>query len=567
VTDTARPVFGGTRYLAAITAAVASVAVGVGLWNWRPGDDLTEPTEIERPLVAVRPFRSLSTDPQQAYLAAGMTDEIRGQLSQVSSLRVLSRDAVDAYKEGELSRMVRELAVRNVVDGTVRVDGNRVRISAELVDASTSETLWSDQYDRELADILAVPSEVAVQITGALRSKLTAHERQRVGSRPTSNLEAYRLYLQAQQMSPLSDRAVNVQAMELLRKAIALDPRFAVAQAVLAYRLVLLGSYDEPSYVDEGIKQAQEALRIDPSLAAGHFTLARAYDHKGLEAQSRQAYLRALELDPNFVPAMRNFSLHEAWYGRLDESLYWGRRGFELAGRSGNDYYHVAVPLLALRDDEATGKWLADAERRFPDFLRIQHMLALLDIVHDQPGKAAARTAALSARLPENEEVRFQRADVAFLTNSTDLEKAHEALMARAASNFVGVPESIRVRYAYALRKRDAARAESLLVEAGRIAREKMTRGDQTPALRIEMAAVATLRGDPASALDWLSRAYDTGYRDYGLLERDPIIRELGSSQRVKEIIDRMRVDVDGQRERARARDLLDVDSLLGPGT
>jgi TolB-like protein/tetratricopeptide (TPR) repeat protein len=516
--------------------------------------------------VAVRPFRSLSADPQQGYFAAGMTDEIRGQLSQVSSLRVLSRNAVDAYKEGESSRMVRELAVRNVVDGSVRVDGNRVRISAELVDASTSETLWSDQYDRELADILAVQSEVAVQITRALHSKLTPHEQQRVGSRPTNNLEAYKLYLQALQMSPLSDRAVNMKSMELLRTAIALDPRFAVAQARLAYRLVFLATYDDPSYVDEAIKQAQEALRIDPSLAAGHFALASAYDLKGLEAQSRQAFLRALELDPNFVPAMHNFSLHEAWYGRLDESLYWGRRSFELSGKTGNDYYHVAVPLLAIRDDDSTRRWLSDAERRFPNFHRIQQMLALLDVLQDQPGKAAARTVALNARLPENEEVKFQRADVAFLTNSTDLEKAHEALMARAASNFISVPESIRVRYAYALRRRgDARRAESLLVEAGRIAREKMARGDQTPALRIEMAAVATLRGDPASALDWLSRAYDIGFRDYGLLERDPIIRELGSGQRVKEIIDRMKRDVEGQRERARARELLDIDSLLGP--
>jgi serine/threonine protein kinase/Tfp pilus assembly protein PilF len=557
---------GRSRYLAAIAAVVLIVSAGAAAWVWRGASTPTTPTERDRPLVAVRSFRSLSADPQQGYFAAGMTDEIRGQLSQVASLRLLSRNALDAYKEGESSRMVRELGIRNLVDGSVRVDGNRVRISAELVDASTNETLWSDSYDRELSDILAVQSDVALQITRALDANLSPHEQKRVELRPTSNVEAYKLYLQSQQTGALTNRARNLEAMELLRQALALDPRFAVAQARLAYRLVFMGYYDDPAFIDNGIAEAQAALAADPDLPYAYFTLGTAYSMKGMGAQARQAFLRALELDPNHVSAMNNFSIHEAMFGRLDESLYWGRRGFELSGKAGNDYYHVAVPLVNIRDDDGARRWLMDAERRFPDFHRVHSMIVLLDILQGHAERAVARSDALRTRLPHDEEAKFLRADVAFLTNSTDLEKAHEVLMERAASSSLYVRLTVRVRSAYALQKRgDTVRANQLLAEAERIAREKVHRGDQNPALRAELAAVSVLRGDQAGALDWLSQAYDSGYRDYGFLELDPILAALGSNARFREVLDRMKKDVDAQRARARDRGLLDIDGLLAP--
>jgi TolB-like protein/Tfp pilus assembly protein PilF/predicted Ser/Thr protein kinase len=505
----ARPRPARARYPVAIAAIALLVSAGTAAWLWRAARTTT--SEQDRPLVAVRPFRSLSSDPQQGYFAAGMTDEIRGQLSQVSSLRLLSRNALDGYKDADASRMVRELGIRNLVDGSVRVDGNRVRIAAELVDASNNETLWSDTYDRELSDILAVQSDVAVQITRALHANLSPREQQRVGLRPTNNLEAYKLYLQSQQLGLLTvDRAKNLEAMDLLRKALALDPRFAVAQARLAYRLYFMAYYDDPSYIDRGIAEAKAALAVDPALPYAYFTLGSAYGAKGMDAQARQAFLRALELDPSHVGSMSNFSIHEATYGRLDESLYWGRRGFELSGKNANDYYHVAVPLVNIRDDDGARKWLVDAERRFPDFHRVQMMIALLDLVQGRTAEAVARSEAQRARSPQDEEVKFLRADVAFLSSSNDLEKAHEALMERVASSFTTVYESVRLRYAYALRKKgDRTRAAPLLAEAERIAREKTDRGDKTPALRTELAAASVLRGDHAGALDG-SRARTT---------------------------------------------------------
>jgi hypothetical protein len=110
---------------------------------------------------------------------------------------------------------------------------------------------------------------------------------------------------------------------------------------------------------------------------------------------------------------MNNLSIHEALFGRLDESLYWGIRGFSLSGKTGNDYYHVAIPLLILRDDESSRKLLLDGERRFPEMSRVQMMLATLDFYQGRPDQARARSSSASARAPGDEELMFLKADLA----------------------------------------------------------------------------------------------------------------------------------------------------------
>jgi TolB-like protein len=554
---------GRTRYFAAALAVILVAAAGAGTWLWRfrsvaPGG------APDRPLVAVRPFRNLSADPQQGFFAAGMTQEIRGQLSQVGSLRLLSGNALDSYKD-DVGRVVRELGVRHFVDGSVRVDGHRVRVSAELVDASSHQTVWSDQYDRNLADMLTVQSEIAVQIARALRASLSPGEQQRLEKRPTDNAEAYALYLRSQQITG-GAREPNLEGMALLRKALRLDPRFAAAQARLAYRLIFMGYYDSTSYIDQGIAEAEGALRSDPSLPAGYFALGTGYSMKGMEAQARQAFLRALELDPNHTGAMANFSILELEHARLDEALYWGRRLFTLSGKRGNDFYHLVVPLVNLRADAVSRTVLEEAERRFPTFPRMQTTLAILELLEGKPGQAVARVNAIAAREPQNEEVKRIRADLLVLADAPDLEAVLEPLMERSASNALLAGPTARLRYASLLARRgEAGRAAPLIAEAERIAREKIDGGNDDSMLRIEMAGAAALRQDADAALDWLARAYDAGYRDYGFIERDPLFAELGSNSRFRELLDRTRKDVDAQRRRAEERGLMRIDDLLAP--
>ncbi|MEQ1693750.1 MAG: protein kinase, partial [Gemmatimonas sp.] len=267
-----------TGPLTAAAIAVLLIAAATTVWMSR-APAAPAASELDRPLLAVRPFRSLSDGAQQAYFAAGMTEEIRGQLSQLSSLRLLSRNGLDGYQD-DAARAVRELGVRHFVDGSVRVEGNRVRVSAELVDGSTQQTMWSQQYDRDLADILAVQGDVALQIARALQATLSPEEQTRLKRRPTQNADAYALYLESQQMEA-TDRAKNVAAQEMLRRALVMDPDFALARARLAYRLIFMGFYDSLSYVDRGMAEARQAARTDPGLPSVYFALATGYTLKG----------------------------------------------------------------------------------------------------------------------------------------------------------------------------------------------------------------------------------------------------------------------------------------------
>jgi TolB-like protein len=553
-----------SRRTAVATVIVLTIAAAAGWLARRDAEVPVEQPVVEpdRQLIAVRPFRSLSADPQQGYFAAGMTEEIRGQLSQVTALRILSGTGLDGYAD-DLPRAARELGLRSYVDGSVRVEGRRVRVNAELVDARTRESLWRQQYERELAGVLAVQSDIAQQIAQALEPNLPEAQRTRLAKRPTDNLEAYTLFLRTRQL-PSSDRAKNLEAIGLLKKALALDPTFAVAQARAAYRQVFMGYYDDPSWVDKGIAEAEAALRIDPALPAGYFVLGTAYAIKGEGARSRQAFLRALELNPSDGGLLSNFSIAEMLYGRLDEAVYLGHRGFFLSGKRG--FYHLVAPILSMRADAESRILLEEAERRGPTVARVQMMLAMLELYEGSGDKALARSRAIAEREPQNLEMSFHRADVAYLMDTPDLEALLAPLVERSATNRLWGGETVRLRYAYALRKRgESARSNVLVAEAERYARERIAAGNDTPVQRVELAAVAALGGEADAAMEWLERAFEAGYRDYGFLERDPIFRPLGTNAHFVRVLDRMRRDVEAQRERARTRGLLELTSLIGP--
>ncbi len=223
-----------------VAGALLLAAVAAGGWMWLQWE--SSATSI--PVVAVRPFRNLSQDASQSFFSEGMTDEIRGQLSKISALRVLSRSAVDQFGDADGPAIAREFGVTHLVEGSVRVDRGRVRVAIELVEAATQQTRWSDQYDRELADVLAVQSQVAMQLAGRLSATLSPAERERVDQRATHNPEAYALYLRAQAMKGMADPKRNFEAIDLFGRALALDPRLARAKAALAYR-VFFRAYTE----------------------------------------------------------------------------------------------------------------------------------------------------------------------------------------------------------------------------------------------------------------------------------------------------------------------------------
>src|ERR1700751_4147485 len=237
--------------------------------------------------VAVLPFESLSESKSDAYFADGVQDEILNDLAKIAQLKVISRTSVRRYR-GDNKRDLRQIAgalgVANVLEGTVRRDGNNVRVSIELVDARNDNSIWADSYDRDLTDIFAIQSEIAQKVASRLSAQLSPEERKVIEEKPTDNLEAYDLYLQAKQLFqanyyvlPSREKETYSKIISLLEEAIQKDGKFALAYCSMAEVHDMLYS-DRIDYTPErqalGDAAVNEALRLRPDLAEAHLALA-----------------------------------------------------------------------------------------------------------------------------------------------------------------------------------------------------------------------------------------------------------------------------------------------------
>ncbi len=219
-----------------VVAAGLLVLVAVLLWRTRGGKSgAPSASAPDRKSVAVLPFQNLSPDPENAFFADGMTEDILTQLSKIRDLKVISRSSVMRYKgtQKPIQTIAAELGVGAVLEGSVRRAGSRVRIVGQLIDARTDEHLWAETYDRELKDVFAIQSEVAQQIAAALRATLSPAEKKRIEQNPTRNLAAYDQYLKGRELYYRYRKADNESALGLFQKALELDPGFALAYAGL----------------------------------------------------------------------------------------------------------------------------------------------------------------------------------------------------------------------------------------------------------------------------------------------------------------------------------------------
>lgn len=230
------------------------------------------------------PLENLSPDPHGAYFADGIHDEILSHRSRIGSLKVISRTSVMGYRgtRQNLRAISAQLGVDHILDGTVRRDRDRVRITAQLIDARSDEHLWAETYDRRLDDVFAFQAGVATHIAASLGAQLSATEASRIDARPTTSLEAYTLYRQGQDYlrRPGVLRQDTEVAEQLLQRAVGLDRDFALARASLADVHGLMHWYrfdSTPDRVRRKREEADAALRLDPELPQAHAAMARTH--------------------------------------------------------------------------------------------------------------------------------------------------------------------------------------------------------------------------------------------------------------------------------------------------
>ena len=356
-------------------AVLVLLAVTYVMSRSRAGDA----TQPKIKSLAVLPLKNLSGDSTQEYLADGMTEALIGRLSNIHGLRVISRTSAMRFKDTKLSvpEIARTLRVDAIVEGSVIREGSRIRIHAQLIRGASDEHFWSETYDRELRDALALQSEVAQSIARKVEVTVTGEERARLVAARDVSPEVYESYLKGQfQFAKSNSRADIEGSIAYFEEAIRRDAAFAPAYVGLAVAYERLGRIfiGAPPHevLPKMLSAVRKALELDPQLSDAHALLAAIYQKQWQWADADAEYWRALELNPNDVTAHLGLSDWLLCQGRTEEALAWAQRARELdpLGASGSEIgwillqarrYDEAVrefhSVLAVHSDDALNLW------------------------------------------------------------------------------------------------------------------------------------------------------------------------------------------------------------------
>src|SRR4029434_1469754 len=281
--------------------------------------------------IAVLPFQNLSADPENAFFTDGVQDEILNHVAKIADLKVISRTSAMQYKTGvkrNLREIANELGVADVVEGSVQRAANRVRVSAQLIDARTDRHVWVEKYDRDLDDVFAIQSEIAQKIADQLQAKLSPKEKSAITERPTSDLAAYDLYLQAKELlflDPVRAREHSFKAVQLLDQAIARDPAFLLAHCQLAYAhdLIYFFGFDHTeTRLALAETSVRAAIRLQPNSGETHLAQAIHFYWGYLDYdRAREELAKAQNALPNNVQIFKFLGLIDRRQGHWDEAV------------------------------------------------------------------------------------------------------------------------------------------------------------------------------------------------------------------------------------------------------
>jgi TolB-like protein/Flp pilus assembly protein TadD len=451
--------------------------------------------------LAVLPLRNLSGDPAQDYLADGITEALIGRLSNIHDLRVISHTSVMRFKNPQIStpEIARTLRVDAVVEGSVMKEGDRIRVTAQLIRGATDQHFWSETYDREMRDALSLESELALSIGKKVEVTVTGEEHQRLSaSRPVAP-EVYESYLRGRFIFEQGNRPALEESIHHFEGALHRDATFAPAYVGLANAYIRLGTVfagESPETTRPKVMSyARKALELDPDLVEAHVLLANVLQEEWHWTEAEAEYKRALELNPNNADANARFAMWLSIQGRTEEAVAWVERG-------------RALDPFGVSGDKVS--WILFQAHRYDDAIRESHSALAI-----QPDNAVNLMDLGFALIADN--------------------KPAEAIpvLERAVSLSPGSPAvtGILIRaYAHAGRRSDAMR---LLAEL-----KQRRKAGYIPAAAFVNAYLGL--GDNEQAFYWLEQAYREQSNILQFLKTHPYFDPIRSDPRFSELVRRV---------------------------
>ncbi|MGD8362146.1 MAG: tetratricopeptide repeat protein [Gemmatimonadota bacterium] len=548
----------GTALARWALAGVTVPVVGVGLFlvfSRRSADFRVE----GRVPLAVLPFANLSGGEEEEALTNGIHDDILTQLSKVHALRVTSRTSVMEYRDTEvnLRRIGEELGVDAILEGGVQKAGDRIRINAQLIDARTDEHLWGETYDRpySVANVFAIQSDLAREITSALHAALLPEEEERIGALPTRDTVAYGLLQRGRELEEGS--AVELEtAIELFRQAIRVDSLFATAYAELGFAFYRKVAYHGAplEWADSVLLMARRALALDPDLPLGHNVLGISHSVLGRPEAAKEAYLQAVRLNPSYAGPLNNLGFDALNLGRCDEAYTWLTRAHEVSPRDPWAMLNLADAAMCMDMDEDAVRWLETVEEVDPSFFALPGYWVGLELKESRWDDARRRATAWVQDEPDDLFARELSAVTAMFSGEV------EAASTEFESLYRDVPEwglgfitaDIRTGLAWALLERgEKDRARELLAETRQWLEDAPGGIDAKIGTPYGLAVVSALSGNREEALAWLQDGVESGGSGgYKEIAMDPRLKNIADDPRFKALMDRMKADVDSMRAR-----------------
>jgi TolB-like protein/Tfp pilus assembly protein PilF len=461
--------------------------------------------------VAVLPFENLSSDKENAFFAQGIQDEIITTLSKISGLRVISRTSTVHYNSApeNLSEIARQLRVSNVLEGSVQKAGDRVHINVQLIQADTDAHLWAQSYDRELTDIFGVEAEVAKSIADSLQATLSPQEKARVEAKPTTNPDAYVLYLRARDYQTRPDNLLQDfrSARNLYDQAIKLDPNFALAHARLSAVMSQIYHWFEPTreVKETARREADESLRLQSDLGEGHLALGLYFYY---EESNYEEALRELNLAAKTLPNDGDVGLYIAAVqrrqGHLTEAIAAYQKAEAIDPRNSVTLYDAAQTYFGIRDWPNAVKGMDRVLALAPNSLNVKIQRAYMEFFWK--GSTAPIKAVLESFAPNLDPdgiVTFSRWDVSLMDR--DPEAAERALTSARLQNFVA-PTGVPLPKSYlagcvAVVRKDAARAQKEFETARPILEQVVMKSPQDGIRHAQLGFLYALMGRKDDAL------------------------------------------------------------------
>jgi serine/threonine protein kinase/tetratricopeptide (TPR) repeat protein len=542
--------FGAKKLFIPALLFIAFVIIIMVIWQpWSPKE--TSPVLSDKPSIAVLPFVDLSPQKDQEYFCDGMTDEIIAKLSRFEGWKVIPRTSMMRYKNADkdIQEIGQELEVATILEGSLRKEGDDIRVNAKLIRVENSNHLWSETYEEKLESVFAIQGDVAEKIAAALKVELSPEDKERLTQKPTENLTAYDYYLKGREFYFNYRRQDNENAIELFNKALELDPDYALAYAGLgdAYAQRAFRFGFPRSWLDSAIEASEKAISKDPNSSEAYKALGLAYEYKGWFQKALDADLKAVKLNPNNKSAVGNVGWVNWFIGELVEAMKWFRKDLALDLTDAFSHYAIGDCYFALDDYVKAEQWFRKSLDLQPDLVFALQELSAKYLAEGKYQKAIQSAQKILSADP-NEFIGLIAAGSADLY-AGHYDRAKQYFRKAMAIDSTRIDLLVFLGYAH-WKTSQQDEAQKMFSQSLDLAQKHLEDGDEYFFIPYYIAAVHAIQGNKEEALMWLEKAFKAGCRKVRLCQGDPMLENLHADDRFQAMIEHWKKVVDEMRKR-----------------